>query len=328
MSNRWRTILVIVAVLAIAVVAIYFFFLREDDRETATVQRGSLAVTIETVGQLEVENPLLLRSEISGVVLSYGVQPGDHVAAGDVVALLDPEPLRNAIATAEDQLERAEFELQITEAQTPPDAVGESIPLVNARAGVEAAQQALDDARAALQNAAIRSPIDGIVLETSVAEGQPVQASQIVAQLMRPGDLQLIAQLSEVDLPAVSKGTEVTFRLDAIPNIEINGVVERISPEATTQAGATTFPTTIRFDAPEDVDLRPGMNATVNFITDERQNVLLVPQSAVRAVGERTYVTVVRGGEEQEIEVVLGQQANGMAEVISGLNEGDVVVIN
>lgn len=314
-------------VVAVILVGMYFWLWRDNEPSTAIVERGSLEATVETVGTLQPTDPLLLRTSLSGTVLSAGAQPGDIVHAGDIIIMLDPEPYQDAIDEANVRLERAEFALQIAESEEPDSSNGPSAALVDAQANVRAAETSLDQAQQALRDTVILAPDESIVLEVPVASNTPVSANQVVARLMRPLDLQLTAQLSEVDLPSVSPGTKVTFRADAFPNVEIEGTVTNISPEATTQSGATSFATTIEFTPPADVDLRPGMNAEVTFITSARDDVLLIPESAVKSVGNRTYVTVIRGGSQREIEVLLGQRAQGKAEVIEGLDEGERVVV-
>ncbi len=327
MSSRWWKVLAACVVVAVLLAGAYFWIWRDTQPSTALVERGSLEATVETVGTLQPTDPLLLRTSVSGTVLRLGAQPGDVIQAGDIVVMLHPEPFQEAIDQAHVRLERAEFALQIAESDEPESSSGPSASLVDAQANVRAAEDSLDQAEQALRDTVISAPAESIVLELPAATGSPVTGNQVVARLMQPSALELSAQLSEVDLPSVSPGTSVTFRTDAFPNVEIEGTVKSISPEAATQSGATSFATTIVFEPPADVDLRPGMNAEVTFITSAREGVLLIPESAVKSVGNRTYVTVIRDGEELEIEVLLGQRAQGKAEVIDGLAEGERVVI-
>jgi multidrug efflux pump subunit AcrA (membrane-fusion protein) len=145
---------------------------------------------------------------------------------------------------------------------------------------------------------------------------------------MRPGALELLADIDELDLPNVGPGAEARFRLDAYPATEITGVVMTTSPVAREQGGATVFTATISYGASEDLDLRPGMNASVTIVTAERDNVLLIPERALTTVGERSFVSVVADGEVTEREVVLGYRANGQVEVVEGLDEGERVVLH
>ena len=114
-------------------------------------------------------------------------------------------------------------------------------------------------------------------------------------------------------------------RLDSFPATEIEGSVIRTSPQAVQRGGATLFPADVRITVPDDLDIRPGMNADVTIVTDLRENVLLVPERALRTVGRRAFVEVERDGEFNEVEVILGYRSGGVAEVVSGLEEGDRV---
>jgi RND family efflux transporter MFP subunit len=166
-----------------------------------------------------------------------------------------------------------------------------------------------------------------VVLETLVGSGDVVNRTQPVMVLYTRDDLEVIANVDELDLVNVEPGAAATVRLDAYPAREIEGAVVATAPQAREQGGATVFATTISIDIPEGLDIRPGMNADVTIVTDARDEALLVPQQAVRTVGERAFVTVVEDGEHTEREVLLGYRSGGQVEVVSGLAEGDRVTL-
>jgi multidrug efflux pump subunit AcrA (membrane-fusion protein) len=138
----------------------------------------------------------------------------------------------------------------------------------------------------------------------------------------------LVADVDELDLPNVGVGAVVRFRLDAFPATEIEGRVVSTAPQARQQGGATVFPTTIEFDAPDDLDIRPGMNADATIVTAERAGVLIIPERALTTVGERVFVDVLVDGDVEEREVTLGYRGGGQVEVVDGLAEGDEVLLN
>jgi RND family efflux transporter MFP subunit len=315
--------------LAVAAIGIWWYVGRGSEPATATAARGSIDVTIQTIGTLQAADPVSARSGEAGAVAQLGAAEGDQVQQGDILALLDRAPFERALADAQRRLTDAEFALQAAErnAEGKPDDDQSRLDARNASESVDAAQRALDDAQLALNNSAILAPADGTVLQLAVKVGDAVADEQLVATLGRAGAFEIVADVDELDLPNVAPGAEARFRLDAFPANEIEGVVSSTAPQARQQGGATVFATSITFNAPDGLDLRPGMNADVTIVTAERQNVLLIPQSALKTVGERSFVTVVDGGKQSEREVTLGYRGNGQVEVVAGLSEGERVLL-
>lgn len=313
----------------IVVLAIVWVGLREDSDETHQVERGSIDVTIQTIGRVQSTGSTTVRTQQSGEVDIVAVQPGDRVVEGDVLVQLVPEPLQRSILSAERQLQEAEFALQTAEreADENPDDESRRFAVVQAGQRVQIAQTALDDAEEALVQASIRAPRDGIVLEIPVRSGDLVNRSAPVVIIYAPEDLEVIANVDELDLVNVDIGADVRIRLDAIPGQEISGNVIATAPGAIQQGGATVFPTTIRLDDFADIDVRPGMNADVTIVTEERSDVLLIPQRAIRAVGDRSFVDVITDDGQEEREIIIGYRSAGQAEVVSGLSEGETIVL-
>jgi RND family efflux transporter MFP subunit len=262
-------------------------------------------------------------------VAQLGAAEGDQVQQGEILALLDRAPFERALDDAQRQLADAEFVLQVAErnADGKPDDDQTHLDALNAGEAVNAAQRTVNDAQQALNDTAILAPAAGTTLQLSVKVGDAVADEQLVATIGRAGAFEIVADVDELDLPNIAPGASARFRLDAFPANEIEGVVSSTAPQARQQGGATVFATTITFDAPSGLDLRPGMNADVTIVTAERQNVLLIPQNALKTVGERSFVTVVSGDKQTEREVTLGYRGNGQVEVVTGLSDGERVLL-
>lgn len=324
--SRGRIALAVLLLVVISV-AVWWWVRRGEDVETATVERGQIDVTIQTIGTVRASDQDALRSQESGTVAQIGARPGDLVEPGNIVIALDRDRFDRNIRDAERGLESAEYALQQAEllADQEPDSSERQFAVISAQERVDAARRGVDDAKNALSQSVIIATERGIMLELLVSHGDPVSQSQIIARLYRPRAFDLIADVDELDLPNVAPGAEVRFRLDAFPSEEIIGVVVKTSPEARQEGGTTVFSATIEFNVSEDLDVRPGMNADVTIVTDARSDVLVVPERAIRAVGDRAFVTVIEGGESQEIEVILGHRGGGLVEVVSGLSEGQTI---
>ncbi|MGA7672234.1 MAG: efflux RND transporter periplasmic adaptor subunit [Nitrolancea sp.] len=327
--RRWLIAATLILVItAIAAGAVYVLTQNGNVR-TATVQRGSLSATIQTTGRLAAKNPIAVRSNASGKVQTIAVSPGDSVKKGDVLAQLDRTPFDDAIDRAQKQLENAEAALNLAEVNAGSDPTPQqTADKLGAAQNLTAAKQELANARDQLANSLILAPVDGTIIDLQTARDTPLGQGSTVVDMANLSELNLSVDVDEVDFPHVQTGMSVTFRLDAYPGTEIDGTITNVSPVAQTSGGTTTFPATITFQTPKGMDLRPGMNANVTIKTAVRENVLLVPESALRTVGQRTFVTVLKNGKQSEVEIQIGLRSNGMVEIASGLSEGQKIVLH
>jgi RND family efflux transporter MFP subunit len=327
--NRSRLLIALLIGAIVVAAGVWYLTDRGEDRRTAVAERGSLDVTIQTVGTLQATGATAVRSIQQGVIETLGVRAGDVVEQGDIIALLNMEPFDRNVQQAQRDLDQAEFALQAAEQQTQANADDpeQRLDVLNAADRVERATAAFDQATEARRNAVIVSPSAGTVVELTIRAGDGVGANQQIARIATPDDLTILADVDELDLPNVAIGAEARFRLDSFPSTEITGRVVNTAPQARQQGGATVFQTEIAFDPPAGVDLRPGMNADVTIVTASRDDVLLIPEAALRTVGDRSFVVVETGGGTEEREVELGYRGNGQVEIVSGLAEGDRVVL-
>jgi RND family efflux transporter MFP subunit len=328
MSRSW--LLAALAVSAIVVAAgVWYVIQRGDEQITAVVERGAIDVTIQTVGTLQATGASTIRVTEGGSIERLGAEAGDIVAAGDILVLLDIEPFDQAVQNADRELEQAEFALQAAEQQAAVDNPTAELRLevLSAAARVERAKTAQSEAADARRDAVITSPRAGTVVELLVRVGDVISANQPVARIATPDDLTVVADVDELDLPNVEPGAEARFRLDAFPASELTGQVVSTAPQARQQGGATVFATEIAFDPPEGLDMRPGMNADVTIVTAAREDVLLIPEAALRTVGDRSFVVVVLDDGTEEREVELGYRGGGKVEIVAGLSEGERVVL-
>jgi multidrug efflux pump subunit AcrA (membrane-fusion protein) len=118
----------------------------------------------------------------------------------------------------------------------------------------------------------------------------------------------------------------VEVRLDAFPGELLQGKLLRLFPAASTQRGTTVYPAIIEFDA-KNLKVRVGMGANLKILTVEKKNVLIVPNRALKNVGTRKAVRVVAPGEPRDVIVEIGVTSGSETEIVSGLNEGDQILV-
>jgi HlyD family secretion protein len=196
--------------------------------------------------------------------------------------------------------------------------------LDTARNGVETAQIAVDQAKLALEQARIVAPFDGVVTAVSAVTGESVSGAALtVADL---DNLEVVVQMSEVDVNQLEEGQRVEITLDALTDLTLEGTVTLIAPAGTLTSGVVNYPVTISLAGAAD-GVKTGMTANLEIVVDEREDALTVPNRAVKTVNKQKVVTLLRGGQQVQVPVQVGMSSNTATEIIGGVNEGDVVVV-
>lgn len=189
----------------------------------------------------------------------------------------------------------------------------------------------LDSAEAALDKAKITAPFDGIAIKVNVDAGQGVNADTVVMEVARATKFEVDILVSEMDIFQVGEGENATVQIDALPGMNLPAQVTYISPTATIASGVVNYEVKVEIQPLEAVAqkwLREGLSVIVNLPEEERDDVLLVPNSAITTQGGQTYVQVVLpDGTAEERIIGTGISSWQYTEVTSGLSEGEQVVV-
>jgi HlyD family secretion protein len=282
---------------------------------TEPLSKGDLSVVITATGNLEPTNKITIGSEQSGTVQTVLVDINDRVTKGQVLAQLDTTKLdqqlasdRASVSSAQASIAQAEATLRESEAslkrqQELARVSGGKLPSQadmdsavasadRAKADLLSAQASLARAEATvaidttnLSKAAIKSPVDGIVLTRSVEPGQTVAASLNAPELFVIAEklerMKLTIDIAEADIGRVTSGLKATFTVDAWPDRVYSATVLRVSYGSAVTNNVVTYETELEV-ANDDLSLRPGMTATADIRVAERTGVLLVPAAALR----------------------------------------------
>ena len=188
---------------------------------------------------------------------------------------------------------------------------------------VTQAQNSLNDAEQNLNYDYIRAPFDGVITNITAKVGQPAGSS--IGTLV--GNTQLAqATLNETDVVNVKVGQKATITFDALPDLTLTGKVSEVDTVGTVSQGVVSYNVQVALDVPNP-DVKPGMSDTFDIITNTKQDVLIVPNSAVTTKQGVSYVSVLGSdGKPKQQEVTIGLSNDSMTEITSGLNEGDAVV--
>jgi len=372
----------IAAVLATAVaVAGYVYFGGERKvpirYKSAPIERGSIVAGVAATGTVNPVVSVQVGSQVSGRILSLHADFNSVVKAGEVVARIDPAiykarrdqadaTLANAVAArakAATDLAQRKRELDRARTLLPQHFVsqndvdvavtgyeGAKAQLDVAEAQVKQAKALLDAAELDLKYTVIRSPVNGIVIARSVEVGQTVAASFQTPMLFLIAldltQMQVDANVSEADIGGIAPGKPATFTVDAFPGERFTGEIHQVRNAPINVQNVVTYDVVIRVNN-SDLRLRPGMTANVSIIIAQKDDVLMVPNTALRFVppkGSRQG-TVAKGagapgggakrvwketlsGDPEPVAVQLGISDGTYTEVIDGpLAAGEPVIV-
>lgn len=279
---------------------------------TSPVERGSLTVLVTATGTLEPTDQVDVGSELSGIIASVFVDNNDPVRAGQVLAKLDTSKLEAQARQARAAVESARAKVQEAEATLAESRLSldrmknlQEADLISrssldvaqavfgrAEAGVASARAQSAQAEATLNaietdltKAAIRSPVDGVVLSRKVEPGQTVAASFQAPVLFRIAQdlrrMELHVDVDEADVSRVEKNQEATFTVDAYGDRNFPATIREVSFASKTVEGVVTYEAVLDVDNGELL-LRPGMTATAEITVQRIDDAILVPNAALR----------------------------------------------
>jgi HlyD family secretion protein len=227
---------------------------------------------------------------------------------------------------SDSQLKQAQSTLEQARAQLSRLTQPSGTDLQSAQAGVDQARAARDLAKTQIDNAIIRAPFIGTISHVDFDLGSFVPAGRILLGVADTSKLQVEVNIDETDISRVKIGQAVTIGLDAYPDATIDARVTDVAAAATTIQGVVNYVVTVSLN-PTQIPVKIGMTANANIVVANIDNVLLVPNGAVRAANNTHYVTVQTApGQTREVEVKLGLANEQETEVVSGLSEGQRVV--
>ncbi len=282
--------------------AVIFLAFREGNTgyvfDTEEVTRGSVNITITATGTLEATNTVVVGTQVSGVIEKLYVDFNSVVKKGQLIAELDKSTLLSSLENAEADVNRAQAEFDYQESNlarmkvlNDQEMLAESdydLAEYNykiSKASLKSAKANFDKAKRNLSYAMIYSPIDGVVLNRAVEEGQTVAASMNTPELYTiTNDLsvmQVEADVDEADIGMVKMGQRVDFTVDAFPDDTFTGEVSEVRLQPTESSNVVTYTVIVTVNNPEH-KLKPGMTASITDYVEEAGDVLLLAGKAIR----------------------------------------------
>jgi membrane fusion protein (multidrug efflux system) len=279
---------------------------------------------VKVVGSLSARDEVTILSELDSTVVEVAVKEGRAVEKGAVLFRLDDVKTAAMLSDAEAAHQLAEISYKRSEGLLKNNTIS---------------QQAHDEARAALKSAkaqlelagdqhfktVITAPFSGVVGEKSVSIGQFVTRGRLLLSMVRMDPLDIVGDAPERYLAGLSTNLAVEFETEAYPRQTFKASIVYVSP--TVDASSRTV--RIKAEVPNAEGLlKPGMFGRMSIILEERDDSLLIPEACIRMQGPRMMVVRLNGENRSEVvPVTTGRRSEGRVEVLTGISEGDRVVV-
>jgi len=292
--------------------------------ETVAVERRTIALSVQANGTVEPVDIVEVKSKASGTIVRMPVDIGSNVKTGDLLVQIDPRDVQNQYTQAAADVSSATAQRSTALAQrnrsaelykekiiTAQEMDQATLDFANADANLIKARTNLSIAKVRLEDATVRAPSNGTIIEKPVSEGMVISSATSSASggttILKMADLTKVrmrAFVNETDIGSVQPGQSATVTVDAFPNRRFVGLVEQVEPEAVVQSSVTMFPVLVSLNN-FDGALKPGMNGQVTMDIAHHDNVLAVPSDAIRNARDAAVVAPVLGVSADSIKAVV-----------------------
>lgn len=367
-----KKIIISIPILAVLSIGIFLFFRGNDNDlkyRTTKVDKGDITTTVTATGTVNAVTNILIGTQVSGTIKDIYVDFNSKVKKGQVIAQIDPdvfeaqvEQARANLLSAKANLEKAEYMLFDTKrsfernkglfqeeliSKSDFDAAETSFEtrrseLSSFKAQVAQAEASLRIAQTNLKYTKIVSPVNGIVVSRNVDVGQTVAASFQTPTLFNIAQdltkMQINNSIAEADIGKIEIGQPVEFTVDAYPESPFKGNVSEIRNAPITVENVVTYDVVVKVDNPE-LKLKPGMTANVSIIVSSKNNVIRIPNAALRfrpsekkdmpeKRGEGNGVWVLEKMQPKRIALTTGISDGTYTELLSGeIREGQELIV-
>lgn len=368
--------LIIVILLCVGAVALYVGFFKKDDKAqlaTQSITRMNIDQSIEAVGEVYAKEQVDVGAQVSGQITKLYVQIGDKVKAGDLIAQIDKDKQQNdlditkaQLASTKANLESKKVALEIASSQYQREQklysnkatslenletlknnfYGLKASVADLNAQVVQLEITLKNAEKDLGYTTITAPMDGIIINVAVDEGQTVNANQstpTIVKIANLDEMEIRMEIAEADVSKIKVGTAVKFSILNDPEKKYEAKISSIDPANTTTSDAksnsssssTSSSSTSAiyyyakvFVKNRDNFLRIGMSVENSIVIKSAPNALAVPTYAIKNDKGGYFVELLRGGQIIKSYVKIGIKDSINTQILDGVSENDLLVLS
>ncbi len=334
-----KKIIFIIGIIVIIILVVVLNLSHKEsgkDVEVALVKKGAIVSRVSASGNLKAKSQIDISAETIGRIKKIYYKEGDYVKKGNLIIELDDIKARANKKLARAQLAQAKQDFTRAKELFEKKLISEE-NFEKAKLHYESARASYEQALDAYNKTKIYAPISGKIMKINVEEGETAVMGTMNYQgtvLMTIADLSrmiAVVKVDETDIPQIKIGQAAEVVADALPDSAFKGKVTKVGLMPIVSHLATE--TATEFEVEIELDefsprLRPGMNVKADIIVNKKSDVLTIPLQAVgRKKKKKDTVFLVKDGRAELKEVEIGARSDTDAEIISGLVEGDTVII-
>jgi len=294
---------------------------------TQPVQRRDIIIDAQATGVVEPINVVEVKSKASGQIVKMPVETGTLVKPGDLLVQIETRDVQNQYDQAAAALAASRSRLEVADAAkrradtlfkgriiTAAEHETAQLDYANAQSALVAARTNLDLNKQRLEDATVRAPVVGTIIDQTVSLGTVITSATgafgggtTLLKMADLGQVRIRALFNETDIGQVRPGQSATVTVDAYPDRHFSGTVEKIEPQAVVQQNVTMFPVLVTLQNLEGL-LKPGMNGETSVLVDQRSNVLAVPNDAVRNPREAAATAPMLGLDADSVRSAIAAQ--------------------
>lgn len=278
---------------------------RARDSNIVTVTKKDLVRTVAAFGEVFPKEEIVLRFKTGGIVQEILVHEGERVQKNQILA----------------RLSNAQQELKLLQAKNAYEAAKISAP----PSEVQIRELEYKIAQEEYEYTMLKAPWDGEVIAIHVQEGESVTNTTDIVTLLNRDEMFVTVDIDEVDIREIALGQQARVTFEAYPNEQFDAAVSSINYRAVAKGSTKAVAVTLKL-LQNDPKIKPGFSAKAEIVVAEVKDALQVPLSAIRTVGGKSFVAVVKGTTVEQVEVRVGLTTTEVAQILSGLQEGDRVL--
>ncbi len=352
---RWILVILLVA----GVLATFFFLWKRQQPKPVTyeihrVERGDLQKSTIVTGKVEPRDEVAIKAQIQGIVAALYKEAGQSVKKGEAIAKIKVVPDMQALSAAESRLRLAEVNLNNIKTVFTRDSAlyarrviaqeeyqKSELQYMQAKEELQISQDNLSIVREGVTaatkesgNTIVRSDITGTILEIPVKVGNSVQSvgafseGTTIATVADMSDMLFVGKMDETEVGKLHEGMQMDLIIGALNDHRFTATLEYISPKGTESNGAMMFQIKGAARIPDSIQIRSGYSANAEIVLESRKQVLTLAEAAVHINADSSYVELATDSTAQEVterKVVTGMSDGIKIEIVSGLEEGDIV---
>ena len=290
----------------------------------AIVEKKQVSKSLELVGTIEANNDVAIVAEAQGRVVKVSAEIGDYKPAGAVLIQIDDELKQAAMNAAQVNYEKSKKDFERFQALSKGNSVTDS-QLENAKLAYRSAEAQYITAKRQFEDSKVTTPISGIVTDRMVDIGSYVKMNTPVANVVDISRLKARVNVAESDVFKLKVSDKVEVTTEVYPGVKFAGRVSTISSKGDE---AHTYPVEINLPNSKEHPLKAGMFATISFISVSNNEVLLIPREALLGSIKNPQVYIIVNNMAKLTDLVVGNSYDKHLQVLSGVKEGQQVVVN